>query len=559
MASDAPLLSIVTPCLNAATHLPRALESVAGQPLPAGMIEHIVMDGGSTDGTRELIAGHASGHPRLVTHWRSEPDGGQSDAINKGLALARGTFGAWLNADDWYEPGALARLADILRDDPTIDVLVGRCRFVDAGGATVFAPRPPEPIGRENLLRLKSQWFNGRCLVQPEVVFRLSLFRAVGGLNPKNHHTMDYELWLRLLEAGARFVTADVPVACLGVHAGQKTADNRAVVRSILRVAEPAYERSADRLGSQAGVIRAELDSMRRKLHLADELIARWDGAAAPGGGEDPLAVAAYADAAAPHLAGWQAGRDALAAPHVEAVALAAARRLVLRRSLRIGVVTAGGTVGAAAVLGRLRRKRMRIALLGVGEAQVRAERERLAAVVGDGRDLSCEVSSGPQDSRAGPFDLLITEDFWVTRASPGEALARVGQMLRRSGMWAQLPEPRPVRTLGPYLARLRRVLADQLSRNDEVVLAGAADLYLRRVEIEAGMTGPAGLWSRAHPAGRGVDIEAEVQRVRAPLRLIKSLAFGGLHHHPLAPFPFVGPPALNAEHAWTVSLWKRV
>src|SRR5690606_16561614 len=110
-----------------------------------GDIEHIVIDGGSTDGSAEIIAAAPS-----LAFSISEPDRGQSDAINKGLARARGEWATWLNADDWLEPQALPRMLAALRADPTIDVLVGRCRFVDLDGHTIFDPRPPDPINLAN-------------------------------------------------------------------------------------------------------------------------------------------------------------------------------------------------------------------------------------------------------------------------------------------------------------------------------------------------------------------------------------------------------------------------
>ncbi|MCA9299753.1 MAG: glycosyltransferase, partial [Phycisphaerales bacterium] len=184
--SDEPLISIVTPSFNMGRFLERALESVHGQ---SDRIEHIVVDGGSTDESPTIIESWAR---RLA--WRvSQPDRGQSDAINKGFQIARGRFGAWLNADDWYQPGALNAVVADLERDPDVDLLIGRCRFIDMEGRVVFDPKPPDPVSVESLLRLRSQWFDGRLLVQPEVFFRLALFRRVGGLDVHNHYSMDHD------------------------------------------------------------------------------------------------------------------------------------------------------------------------------------------------------------------------------------------------------------------------------------------------------------------------------------------------------------------------------
>jgi GT2 family glycosyltransferase len=351
-----PLLSIVTPCLNRAAFLGRALASVAGQAVEPGLLEHVVIDGGSTDGSVPIIERHAAANPGLVSAWRSEPDAGQSDALNRGFALARGVYGGWLNADDWYEPGGLRAVIGALAADPGIDVLVARCRFVDESGRVVFSPRPPEPVSPANLMRLRSRWFNGRSLVQPEVFFRLSLFREVGGLDPANHYSMDHDLWLRMAVRGARFVTIDALVANLGVHPGQKTRDNRAVVRSVLAHTRDAAERYAGLLGPEAGPVRDELEAMRRKLDLADLAIARWESARrGVDGSRSVEAAAAYDELTADTEIGRRVAelaapaRAAHAGPAAEA--LAAAARKIRPGAARVLVVA--GACSAGCVGGR--------------------------------------------------------------------------------------------------------------------------------------------------------------------------------------------------------------
>ena len=156
-------------------------------------------------------------------------------------------------------------------------MLVGRCRFVNLEGATVWDPRPPEPMSAANLLKLRSQWFNGRLICQPEAFFRLSRFRELGGLNVENHYSMDHELWVGLALSGARFEAFDRPIACLRVHEGQKSADNRAVVRSMLAVSFRVLDERGELIGDEARQVRAELEAMREKLRIADTFIARWE------------------------------------------------------------------------------------------------------------------------------------------------------------------------------------------------------------------------------------------------------------------------------------------
>ncbi|MBF8255796.1 MAG: hypothetical protein HW375_703 [Anaerolineales bacterium] len=117
--SDAslPLVSIVTPSYNQARYLETAIRSVLAQDYPR--VEYIVMDGGSTDGSLEILQRYSE----FFRIWSSEPDRGQADAINKGLRLARGEFVAWLNSDDAYLPGAVDEAVDALMRDPTLGMV----------------------------------------------------------------------------------------------------------------------------------------------------------------------------------------------------------------------------------------------------------------------------------------------------------------------------------------------------------------------------------------------------------------------------------------------------
>src|SRR5437870_10778600 len=111
---ELPLISVVTPSFNQAPFLEHTLYSVASQDY--ARTEHIVIDGGSTDGSVEIIQRHA----RQLRHWVSEPDRGQSHAINKGLAMASGDVLAWLNSDDTYLPGALKEVGGVFAQHPDV-------------------------------------------------------------------------------------------------------------------------------------------------------------------------------------------------------------------------------------------------------------------------------------------------------------------------------------------------------------------------------------------------------------------------------------------------------
>jgi glycosyltransferase involved in cell wall biosynthesis len=197
---DGPLLTIVTPCLNAAGTLREALASVQA----AGSIEHVVVDGGSTDGTLDILR-------EAPVEWTSEPDDGLSDAMNKGVARARGRFVGWLNADDYYLPGALARVRAVLEANPEAIWLTAPCLIVDGEGREI----------RRGVTRYKRFFLRrySRCslLVQnyvaaPATFVRRETLLAVGGFDGRFKYSMDYDLWLRLAEI-ADPIVLDEPVA----------------------------------------------------------------------------------------------------------------------------------------------------------------------------------------------------------------------------------------------------------------------------------------------------------------------------------------------------------
>lgn len=294
-----PDLRIVTPCLNPGGRLARALGSIEGQDVDPRRLVHVIVDGGSTDGTPEVAGAYAERQRargvRVVVI--SERDRGQSEAINKGFATGRseGEVGGWLNADDWYESGALRAVLEAFESEPGADVVVGRCRFIDDSGRCVWSPVPPDPVTAGALLRLRSMWFAGRSIAQPECFFRVEAFRGVGGCEVENHHTMDHELWVKMALAGARFECIDRPLACMGVHAGQKTGDKFAVAASMVRWSRKQVGRVEEdeaRLAAER-----EIEGVARKVEMARALAAFWDREPERGGMRalPPAAVGAVA------------------------------------------------------------------------------------------------------------------------------------------------------------------------------------------------------------------------------------------------------------------------
>jgi len=227
-----PRISVVTPSFNQGQFLEATLRSILLQGYPN--LEYFVMDGGSTDGSVEII----SKYSRWLTHWVSEPDGGQSTAINRGLRLGSGLFTTWINSDDLLCQSAFVTHAGRIGFHTNV-VYLGDCLYVDEATQPLHVHR-----GRvhslEDLVRIRTVW-RGReqrgHIVQPEVLFPRQLALDVGGLDAANHRTMDYELWGKFLLAGATFEYTHIPFAMFRQHDQQKTAHGWAQTQSLVKTA----------------------------------------------------------------------------------------------------------------------------------------------------------------------------------------------------------------------------------------------------------------------------------------------------------------------------------
>lgn len=209
MSREQPLVSIVTPSLNQAHYLRQAIESVQTQTYPR--IEHIIVDGGSTDGTLEVLAEYEG------VRWVSEPDRGQSHALNKGVSLGSGEILGWLNADDTYEPAAIAEAVTALEDTGAALVYADVTRVNDNGVN-------PRRIRSRAEFDLWTELNLGCGIYSPAVFFTREAFDGVGGLDEQLHLTMDYDLWLRI---GKRFPARHVDA----VWAVQRIHDDAKSVR----------------------------------------------------------------------------------------------------------------------------------------------------------------------------------------------------------------------------------------------------------------------------------------------------------------------------------------
>lgn len=220
MPAAEPLISLGLPTYNGAAHLKQSIDSVLDQDYPH--VELIVMDGGSTDGTRELLESYGR-HPRL--QWESQPDRGQSHAINKALARAKGDLFYWVNSDDYLEPGCLRRVALEARHHDA-DVYLGRWRkFEDATGETTGVKGTDlKPTTEGTILA---------GMIGQGVFFRTEVFRALGGVREDFQCAMDVGLWtLYLVRHGLERVRPfDALISHFRQHPASKTGSQAARFR----------------------------------------------------------------------------------------------------------------------------------------------------------------------------------------------------------------------------------------------------------------------------------------------------------------------------------------
>lgn len=226
-----PFFSIVTPSLDHVAFLKVCVASVAAQGYPA--VEQIVADGGSSDGTAAYLASS----PGLVNDWRSEPDAGQSDALNWALARAGGEWVGWQNADDFYLSGALWRVARAIAAHPSARVVVGDVAIADEEGVSLGSVGvDPVPAGR---------WLRGFWPYNQGVFFHRSVLAAVGPLDVGLRLHMDTDLLARVARLGPDVAYVDAPLGAFRKHHGGKT---------VLGEVDPASQRERalleDRYGS---------------------------------------------------------------------------------------------------------------------------------------------------------------------------------------------------------------------------------------------------------------------------------------------------------------------
>jgi glycosyltransferase involved in cell wall biosynthesis len=252
-----PRISIVTPSFNQCRFIEETIRSVLLQGYPD--LEYIVIDGASADGSVAVIRKYES----WLAYWASEPDRGQSDAINKGLQRATGEILAFINSDDTYCPGAFARAAEALADDPSIGLVYGNCYVIDETSARL-RKRTVRQLSLADLLG----W--SPSIPQPSVFIRREALECAGWFNTDLHYVMDYDMWLRI---GLRYKMKFVPhmLANMRGHGAAKTAvDPLQHVTEALGVAERFFEK---KLPADIAGLR---DRTLASLHIRKARVHAW-------------------------------------------------------------------------------------------------------------------------------------------------------------------------------------------------------------------------------------------------------------------------------------------
>jgi len=219
-----PLVSIVTPSYNQGRFLRYSIESVLNQSYPH--IEYVVIDGGSSDESVEILKSYGN-----KFKWVSEPDEGQTDAINKGFRLIRGDIRAYLNSDDVLLPKSVERIVDYLNKNPEVDLVYGDAYYIDENGKIT---------GKYNTAEYSfSRLMQDCCICQPAAFWRTRIAKKVGLFDKSLNYVMDYDYWLRIDRIGGIIMHIPDMLACSRLYPETKTLSaRREIYREIFKICQ---------------------------------------------------------------------------------------------------------------------------------------------------------------------------------------------------------------------------------------------------------------------------------------------------------------------------------
>jgi glycosyltransferase involved in cell wall biosynthesis len=209
-----PSVSVVTPSFNQARFIGRTIDSVLSQGYPN--LQYIVVDGGSTDGTLGILRSYGE-----HLEWISEPDRGQTDAINKGFRMATGDIVAWLNSDDTYQPGAIRAAAEAFVRSPDVAMVYGQCWMIDERDERI-RPYDLRPYASTDVFdRLLNS--DPSFIPQQTVFMSRAVVRNIGPLDDQLFMCMDYDYWLRISRS-CPVIFVSRFIANFRIHSGAKSA-----------------------------------------------------------------------------------------------------------------------------------------------------------------------------------------------------------------------------------------------------------------------------------------------------------------------------------------------
>jgi glycosyltransferase involved in cell wall biosynthesis len=275
-----PRISIVTPSYNQAQFLEQTICSVLDQGYPN--LEYFVMDGGSTDGSVEIIRKYA----HHLTDWVSEKDRGQSHAINKGFQRATGDIRAFINSDDYYLPGVFKCVAQEYMCQP-FDLIAGACRFVDAAG-NLISVQKGNPVSLMDFLDIPR--YERSCLTQPEVFWTRRVMDTCGAFREDLKIAFDEEYWIRAVAAGFSIQHVSIQVACFRQYDRQKTRDIAGIYADEIRVRREYLQR----LPPLVGISQSDFRRIRNGIRWAEAMICYLHAYEASQGGNFFMALSLW-------------------------------------------------------------------------------------------------------------------------------------------------------------------------------------------------------------------------------------------------------------------------